>query len=476
MKKAFITLLVVLILLIVAIGTIFVVDIEPMLELVGDEQIEINYGNEYEDMGATAYLVEQHFGITLIPVNVNVQNNIQNTQLGIYKVTYQTKFLYKSIEIERTVVVVDKEPPTIELVEQQDNALTIPGEKFKETGFKAIDNVDGDITNKVESKELDGKVIYIVTDSSGNTTKVERIIKYKDIEPPTITLVGSINQTLKVGETYNEFGYVAEDNVDGDLSNKVVVTNNIDTNTPGMYEIIYSVEDSSGNKAEEKRKITVLAPQQNNPTANGDKVIYLTFDDGPGQYTEKLLNILDEYNVKVTFFVTNQYPKYRDLIGEAYRRGHTVAIHTYTHDYSKIYKSKDAYYEDLNKMQEIIVEQTGSPTNLFRFPGGSSNTVSRSYCDGIMTKLSKDLQDDGYHYFDWNVSSGDAGETTQTSKVVENVINGCSQHNISVVLQHDIKGFSVDAVKEIIEWGLTNGYQFRGLDENSPTAHHGINN
>ena len=182
MKKAFITLLVVLILLIVVIGTIFIVDIEPMLELVGDEQIEINYGNEYEDMGATAYLVEQHFGITLIPVNVNVQNNIQNTQLGIYKVTYQTKFLYKSIEIERTVVVVDKEPPTIELVEQQDNALTIPGEKFKETGFKAIDNVDGDITNKVESKELDGKVIYTVIDSSGNTTKVERIIKYKDIE------------------------------------------------------------------------------------------------------------------------------------------------------------------------------------------------------------------------------------------------------------------------------------------------------
>lgn len=479
MKKAMIALLTILILLVVILGTFFVFDVEPIIELNGDSIIELEYGKEpYEEQWANASLVEQHFGITLMKLRVNAEMLTEEPidTIGIYKILYKTKFIYKMAKVERTIYIIDTEPPIIELVEQTDSELTIPGEKFVEVGYTATDNVDGNITHLVESKEEDGKVIYTVIDSSGNVATIERKIKYKDTEPPIITLIGSENQTLKVGETYNEHGYVAEDAIDGDLSNRVVISSNVDNQTPGLYEITYTVEDNSGNKGIAKRKITVLSPLHNDTGNNTNKVIYLTFDDGPGQYTEKLLNILDEYNVKVTFFVTNQYSKYRDLIGEAYRRGHTVAIHTYTHDYSKIYANKDAYYEDLNKMQEIIVAQTGMPTNLFRFPGGSSNTVSRSYCEGIMTQLTKSLQDDGYHYFDWNVSSGDAGETTQTSKVIENVINGCSGKQVSVVLQHDIKGFSVDAVKDIIEWGLSNGYTFKPLDENSPTAHHGVNN
>lgn len=473
MKKKLITFLLILVLLVVAVGAFFIVDTEVKIEITGDSNIELSYGEEYSDAGATGMLMEKHFGKKLMDLKPTVQNDVQN-DIGTYTLVYSIKLPFKIATAERTVTIVDKEPPKIELVEQKDTELTMPGESFKEVGFTATDNVDGDITEKVTRKEENGHIIYTVSDSAGNTTTVDRKIKYKDTEPPKIELIGG-DQTIKVGETYTEHGYVAEDDVDGDLSNKVVVSDNIDNQKPGLYEVTYTVEDESGNKATAKRRITVLAPLQNNNNG-GDKVIYLTFDDGPGQYTEKLLNILDEYNVKATFFVTNQYPKYRDLIGEAYRRGHTVAIHTYTHDYSKIYSSKDAYYEDLNKMQEIIVEQTGVPTNLFRFPGGSSNTVSKNYSNGIMTVLAESLQNDGYHYFDWNVSSGDAGETTQTSQVVQNVINGCSGKNASVVLQHDIKGFSVDAVREIIEWGLQNGYTFSALNETSPTAHHGINN
>ena len=203
-------------------------------------------------------------------------------------------------------------------------------------------------------------------------------------------------------------------------------------------------------------------------------MIYLTFDDGPGKYTEKLLNILDKYNVKATFFVVNG--KYNDLIKKEYDAGHSVAIHSYTHDYSKIYSSKNAYYEDLNKMREVIYNQTGVYTELVRFPGGGSNTVSRKYCNGIMSELTKSIENDGYVYFDWNVSSGDAGETTSTDKVVSNVINGIKGKNVAVVLQHDIKGFSVDAVEEIIKWGLDNGYTFLPLDKTSFSAHHSVNN
>ena len=92
-----------------------------------------------------------------------------------------------------------------------------------------------------------------------------------------------------------------------------------------------------------------------------------------------------------------------------------------------------------------------------------------------MTELAKDVTDQGYKYYDWNVSSGDAGGTTSTSEVYQNVINGIQSHNVSVVLQHDIKSFSVDAVESIIQWGLANGYTFLPLTTSSPDVHHGIN-
>ena len=203
-------------------------------------------------------------------------------------------------------------------------------------------------------------------------------------------------------------------------------------------------------------------------------MIALTFDDGPGEYTSKLLDILSKYNVKATFFtVGSGHP---DLLKAEADAGHSIGIHSATHDYSKIYASEDAFFADLRKQQDTIENATGIRTTLVRFPGGSSNTVSKSYCSGIMTKLTKDLTDMGYQYFDWNVTSGDAGETTSTSVVVQNVISGIQQHDVSIVLQHDIKGFSVNAVEQIIQWGLAHGYTFLPLTAESPTAHHGVNN
>ena len=211
------------------------------------------------------------------------------------------------------------------------------------------------------------------------------------------------------------------------------------------------------------------------PVDPGNKVVYLTFDDGPGPYTQQLLDVLAKYNVKATFFVTNSNSKYQDMIAKEYAAGHAIGIHTYCHDYNKIYASEEAYFEDLEAMQDVIVAQTGKETSLLRFPGGSSNTVS-NITPGLMTTLTQEVQNRGYQYFDWNVSSGDAGETTDTDQVAENVIAGIQKHNVSVVLQHDIKAFSVDAVEKIIQWGLNNGYTFLPLNYDSPPAHHHINN
>ena len=220
--------------------------------------------------------------------------------------------------------------------------------------------------------------------------------------------------------------------------------------------------------------MTVNAIRQPDVVVPSGKIIYLTFDDGPGPYTSQLLDTLAKYNVKATFFTVNT--KYTSLIAQEAAAGHSVGIHSATHDYATIYANEDAYFADLHQMESIITSQTGVRPTLIRFPGGSSNKVSARYCQGIMSALTQAVTDQGYQYFDWNVSSGDAGGTTDTETVFENVINGVQQHDVSVVLQHDIKSFSVDAVEKIIIWGLANGYTFLPLNASSPGAHQPVNN
>ena len=203
--------------------------------------------------------------------------------------------------------------------------------------------------------------------------------------------------------------------------------------------------------------------------------MYLTFDDGPGQYTAELLDILKKYNVHATFFVTGVGSD--ELLKREYEEGHAIGLHTFSHNYSYIYTSPGAFWADLVRVQERVEAATGYKSFLMRFPGGSSNTVSRRYDGGsrIMTALTREANEKGFTYFDWNVTSGDAGETTSTDVIVENVTSQLKEGS-SIVLQHDIKGFSVAAVERIIQYGLNNGYTFMKLDTTSPTSHHPVNN
>lgn len=206
------------------------------------------------------------------------------------------------------------------------------------------------------------------------------------------------------------------------------------------------------------------------------KVVYLTFDDGPCQYTEQLLDILDKYNVKATFFVTNQSTSFTDMIGETYRRGHTIAMHTYTHRFYEIYTSESAYYEDLYKIQAICEAQTGVTPWLVRFPGGTSNGVSKKYCEGIMTSLAYSVTEKGYSYCDWNVDSGDSLDGATQEGVTERVIADIQTVSRPIVLMHDTYSFTVESMEDIIVWGLTNGYTFLPITEDTPLVHHNIVN
>ncbi|MCR5782816.1 MAG: polysaccharide deacetylase [Clostridia bacterium] len=206
------------------------------------------------------------------------------------------------------------------------------------------------------------------------------------------------------------------------------------------------------------------------------KVIYITFDDGPGPYTERLLNIISAHpGVHVTFFVTHMHTQYSDILTREANDGHSIGVHSYTHDYDQIYRSSEAFWDDFTKMQTEIKAKTGIVTEISRFPGGSSNTVS-NYNPGIMTQLAEEIHERGYEYFDWNVLSGDAGDTTSTSVVLDNMKRGVMGVEYPVVLCHDIKDFTIDAIDDFLTWGEENGYTFEGLTKDCFPAHHHINN
>ncbi len=208
------------------------------------------------------------------------------------------------------------------------------------------------------------------------------------------------------------------------------------------------------------------------------RTVYLTFDDGPSAHTQEVLDILDRYGIKATFFVTGINPDYLDMIGECYRRGHTIGMHTYSHDYAQVYASIDAYWNDLNAIAGIVREQIGYVPCFIRFPGGSSNTVSANYTPGIMSQLSRDVVAAGYQYYDWDASCGDGAEHTADELVDATMADTSYGYTSIVFLMHDgaDKATTVEALPRIIEYFQDEGYAFAPLDRSTPVPHHGIGN
>ncbi len=408
-----------------------------------------------------------------VDANVRLSGYVSTTVPGTYKRTIIANFLWFTARQEQTVEVRDREKPVITL-QTVEGSYTLPGHEYEEEGFTATDNCDGDISDRVNIRKGKDAIIYSVRDSSGNYTEVCRVINYQDYDAPVITLEGDAAITIMAGASYTEPGFTATDNADGDVTDKVVVKADYSTYVPGDYEITYTVSDTFGNETVVTRKLTVQGRTNPATVVPDGKIIYLTFDDGPSYHTPRLLNILAKYNVKATFFVVGTASI--GYIDDIHAGGHTVALHTNTHNFKSVYASVDAYFEDLYAIQNKVYNATGVRANLIRFPGGSSNTVSRNYCKGIMSQLVKAVEAQGFRYFDWNVDSYDAGGARTAEQVFNNVINGVKGNRWSVVLQHDIHGFSVDAVESIIQWGLANGYTFLPLTNTSPTAHHGVNN
>ena len=454
------------------------------ISLNGPQELSVEHGGTYEELGATAQFTDHEGVVTDLPVII--QGTVDPDRFCNQLVLYTAQMGGAVQRIYRFVRIVDTTAPVITLTASPDY-YTLPGTPYVEEGFTALDACDGDLTEKVICTEENGVVTYQVTDASGNTATATRTIHYYDPTPPSLDLLGGQTIILSAGQSYEDPGYTAWDKYDYDLTSQVTCDGEINNMIPGIYKTRYSVTNGYGNTTELERTVYVVPPEYVPSSFAGTaletggvavkpngKVIYLTFDDGPSSHTARLLDTLAKYDVKASFFVVKT--SYINIIKRTASEGHTVAIHSYTHDYASIYKSDEAFMADLQAMQDVIFELTGQKAMLTRFPGGSSNTRSLSYNKGIMTRLAQKLTELGYQYFDWNVSSGDAGGAKTAEQVFKNVTSGIDGRNSSVVLQHDIKGFSVDAVEKILVWGLCHGYSFQPLTFDSPTYHHGIRN
>lgn len=216
-----------------------------------------------------------------------------------------------------------------------------------------------------------------------------------------------------------------------------------------------------------------IADVPDTPAISNGKKVYLTFDDGPNKYTDELLDILKEKNVKATFFVVynpdeNTWHDYKRIIDE----GHTLGMHSYTHIYDEIYASKEAFMSDVSKLHTFLYEQTGIDCQYYRFPGGSSNTVS----DVDIQVLISYLNNNGITYFDWNALSGDALTNSMTAEELNETILQYVRTNEgdSIVLMHDLSTnhATVDSIADLVDTLRAEGYELCPIDETTVPVQH----
>lgn len=427
------------------------------IHTLGEPEITVEYGTFYKDKGAAAVASSKLGGSRKL--DIAVLGSVDTKTVGDYELEYQTTFLGTTYTSSRTVHVKDTNAPVITAEYDGDiegNWITGP----RKTLVKAIDEYDGDISDKVVSKKSEsGKTIYSVSDSSGNTAEIEWMEEERVAAPEIIFDDGASEVTMYIGEDAGLSGYYALDGGDNDCTPYIEEVGSYDVNTPGTYEILYTMSNNADEIVEALRTVHVVQRMNPDYIADMSKIIYLTFDGGPGEYSADILDLMDKYNVKASFFVQGANATNSSLINRIKRSGHMLGILSDTKDYFQLFLSEDSYMEDLDKMEAIVYWATGEETPFIRFPGGSQNGYA--FEPYFMTELINKLYSEGYRYFDWNIDPGDGINTKES--VYQSVINSVRQGEQNIVLLHDSNRVAWTSLENIILWGLRNGYTFAAL-------------
>ena len=286
---------------------------------------------------------------------------------------------------------------------------------------------------------------YELADSGGESSYAYAAEKEEIRVTPTIS-PGSEEDALKNRETENN--HVEK----SDLQSKEK------SNEP-------SNESSKEKSDQDTKNIKEEEIDSSNTGKYKDKKVYLTFDDGPSIYTDDILDILKEYQVKATFFVVGKTDTYSE---EMYQRiveeGHTLGMHSYSHQYSTIYNSVEDFEKDFTKLWKLLYDTTGYKPSIFRFPGGSDNMVNKHGMDDFI----RYLNENGIVYFDWNVLNGDATGVEYTKEqLIDHVLDDVNWRDNSIVLMHDsqTKGTTVDSLPGLLKILKSEGAQILPIDK-----------
>ncbi len=341
--------------------------------------------------------------------------------------------------------------------------------------------------NKI--KHLNDKTFYLYNAKNTHTAKIKLsllpiLFFIISLILISVQIAFSWNNLLAKNETINTSQTIASTSQQ-EVQNTTKITKSETNNTPATI----ANNTNTTNTTETQSKPTENKTQTNKvsenktaesktTTSNGKSIAYLTFDDGPSSITNSVLDILKKYNVKATFFVINSGSYNKTTLQREVNEGHTIGLHAYDHNYAIAYKDDNSYLDGIDKLRAKVKADTGFDSHYIRFPGGSSNTISKRYSKGIMSRITKTAKQRGYKYYDWNVDDDDAGSARTADDCYNNVVRELRPNRSNIVLMHDFGTNKkiLEALPRIIEYCQKNGYTMLPIDDNTPEIHHGISN
>ena len=284
----------------------------------------------------------------------------------------------------------------------------------------------------------------------------------------TIILNGDDELEWVCGIPFEDPGYTAYGSDGEDLTEKVRIKGEVLCWKVGDYELTYMLVEGKQIVASAARLIHVI-PAELPETIQTHRTIYLTFDDGPCENTELVLETLAKYNIKATFFIIAGRSHYLELLPRILEEGHTLGIHCYSHYLEGLYWDADSFFTDFINAQEVVYQYTGTYAHVSRLPGGSRTAHNLAITlEGRYDELREMMHNMGVRYYDWNVQP----ETYKSTDGVQYLFtHPDEEYDFAIVLQHDTRGYSVLALDKMIQWALEQGYSFAPIDLTTPEIH-----
>lgn len=346
--------------------------------------------------------------------------------------------------------------------------------------------------NKI--KHLNDKTFYLYNAKNTHTAKIKLsllpiLFFIISLILISVQIAFSWNNLLAKNETINTSQTIASTSQQ-EVQNTTKITKSETNNTPATIDNNTNTTNTTEtqskpaenktneNKTQTNKVSENKTAESKTTTSNGKSIAYLTFDDGPSSITNSVLDILKKYNVKATFFVINSGSYNKTTLQREVNEGHTIGLHAYDHNYAIAYKDDNSYLDGIDKLRAKVKADTGFDSHYIRFPGGSSNTISKRYSKGIMSRITKTAKQRGYKYYDWNVDDDDAGRARTADDCYNNVVRELRPNRSNIVLMHDFGTNKkiLEALPRIIEYCQKNGYTMLPIDDNTPEIHHGISN